>query len=111
MTSTADLPKTFGGYRLTILRNDDLLYPSAFQWHVILRSSTAHSIILSRDNALIYQRKFFPRTIKTRHPIRQKIQLLILKNGLINVQFCDFALCGGRVGGMGTCGKIIANSI
>jgi hypothetical protein len=59
MTSTADLPKTFGGYRLTILRNDDLLYPSAFQWHVILRSSTAHSIILSRDNALIYQRKFF----------------------------------------------------
>ncbi len=37
----------------------------------------SHSIILSHDNALIYRRKFFPRTVKSRHPIRQKSQLLI----------------------------------
>jgi hypothetical protein len=45
--------------------NNALQYPIACN-SILNRLSHSHSIILSHDNALIFQRKFFPRTMKNR---------------------------------------------
>jgi hypothetical protein len=62
-------------YRWDNIATNTLLYPK------LLHSPPphSHSIVLSHDNALIFQRKFFPRTMKNRLPDPSEIRALEFK--------------------------------
>jgi hypothetical protein len=50
----------------------------------------SHSIILSHDNALISKRRIFRLAAKFRHPVRQKLPLLILEGNFCNSESVRF---------------------
>src|SRR5882724_7866741 len=65
------------------MRHANLLYPA-------LLFSHSHSILSMHRNALIYQRKFFLETLKTRPPSRQNFSLMISKGDLRGSDFARF---------------------
>jgi hypothetical protein len=64
----------------------------------MLRPLHSHSIILSHDNALISKRKFLQLVAKSRHVIRQKLPLLILKGNFRNSETDRFQPLSASIG-------------
>jgi len=62
----------------------------SFPQYPKLRSRHSHSILSMHRNALIYQRKFFLETLKTRPPSRQNFSLMISKGDLRGSDFARF---------------------
>src|SRR5205814_6156473 len=73
-------------YRWPGIRSCVLCYP------ILLHGTPlhSHSIISMHRNALIYQRKFFLETLKTRPPSRQNFSLMISKGDLRGSDFARF---------------------
>jgi hypothetical protein len=72
---------TIDFYRWDNIATNTLLYPKLL--HSPPRHS--HSMVLSDDNTLIYQLKFFPATARTDSPTRQKFCALDFKKGISTI--------------------------
>jgi hypothetical protein len=79
-----DVPVAVSSYRSRTLRLSIPRPPIA----AFSTPPHSHSIVLSDDNALIFQRKFFPRTMKNRLPSPSEIRAYDFKR-----QFRRFEIC------------------
>jgi hypothetical protein len=74
-----------------LIHHANLLYPALLSPH-------SHSIIPRHRNALIFRRKFLQLVAKSRHVIRQKFPLLILKGNFRNSETDRFQPLSASIG-------------